>query len=1322
MARDKRVLTRITLTALTTAIAIAGMAWGMHKIKLPEVEAAMIKTETVALRIIGTTDLHGQLNSTDYEKGVDYSKGGLARVFDLISTARSEVPANNAITLDAGDVLFDYTTEYIFSENQREIQPIYQAMSHIGYDAITLGNHDFDYGYEYILRQLNGSGLREITVVSNVMDSKTDEYPFRENMILKRMMTTASGKKVEVTIGIIGQTIPVLTGKTHSYKGILKTQDMVENAKEQAVKLKEMGADIVIALSHTGIGPENPELNFKNVAYALTKIPEVDVVVSGHEHNYFPTKDMTSPYYKLPNVDKTTFLMNGKNVIMAGDRGRAIGIVDLTLDVSGDNPVITSRSSSIREVTADTTTEDVKLAKLYGDWEEKLAQYSTDIIASLPEGKVIQNFYGLLGDNSAIQLLNDSKIDYAIRYVNNTGKSYMGYPIIAASTYASYGRANIDDYIKIKDSITESDLTSIQPYNDYLYIYEVTGKQLKEWLEWSASAYETRSVRTSWKSPAMSELMNQTSARSLIREEWLDNWSNFYIFDGIDYVIDPTNGPRYDISGNMISSNNRVVSMTYNGKQITDDMTMLLVTNKITQPSDANSGIEKQAVLNGFNRSQSVLGKYLNRLAQGATIIPEPDYNWRVSLPEGNRFVIKTPSYADALVQKTPWFVERVLTEEDYSYSVATYPVENGDRQGPHIIATPKVVSTTGSPYDVGVQATDRSELVRLKYMNGTFGVEASSWSMAPDVTDHRFLVKQNGVYTIYAEDSYGNKSVYHLNISNFSDKLLGSPTVNTYTNRKTKISGRAEPDTTIIFEAYTGVYKAKVTSFGTFSYELPAQPSETEVEVYIRNDAKGLESARVIVPVKRTGPNQPSINPLSNNDGYLTGVTNDKDATIIAIADNIAYVPELTGKELYLKNTEIYDRTLKIVEVTVDISETGHFVMMLPPQAAGTEVILYNLDHLSRNSRETRIIVDEVAPNAPYVYDVTNIDNALYGYIPDSKELIYDVFLTINDRTYYSRTDNKGSFTFQMEEQLYAGQSLTVVAYDIKNGAIRASYPMQVIVKDIESYVRTHSINLTLDMVTDKSNLIEGYYYDLGTIYLAIAKGTGEEFSSTLLKLTTDDNGKISYQLEERLKVGTIVYAMARMPGGRILLANKAVVALGVPDIPLLVKEITNSDKTVEVIAEKDSEVTLTIGAKTYKTTVNRFDEINGYYIYSINTDRDISGTVVTATATNATGASEVLSTTIQKAAPDQPIVNQVKMGDKLITGRVELLVAPDGNITEPTRVFAQIGKKTYEGKVDELGNYEIKVPEQKEGALIRVWGMNYAGRGPLIKVLVSK
>lgn len=1380
-------------------------------------DAAVQKAEKVDIRIINTTDLHGQLNSKDYELGVDYNNGGLARVMDLITRTRSELPQENTVTLDAGDVLYDYTTEYIFSEDQYSIQPIYKAMAEIGYDAITLGNHDFDYGYEYILRQLDGSGLRSNTVVSNVTDSKTGSYPFQETMLITRQMKTASGSTAEVTIGIIGQTIPTLTAKTHSYAGILKTEDMVQNAKTKAAKLKEMGADIIIALSHTGIGPENPEVNFKNVAYALTKIPEIDVVVCGHEHNLFPTTDMSSPYYKLPNVDKKTYLMNGKNVVMAGDRGKAIGVVDLSLEVSADGVEIVDRKSELRMVTANKTKENAKLAGLYGSWENRLLEYSTDIIGELDQNTVIQNWFGLLGDNDAIQLLNDSKIEYALNYKNNTGTEYKNYPIIAASTYASYGVNSVNDFINIRDQITESDLSAIQPYNNYLYIYTITGKQLKEWLEWTASAYETLSRSKTWTDPVMSSLMKEKGLKSLIKEEWLNDWSNFYVFDGIDYVIDPTLEARYDLSGNRVTTNRRIKSLKYNGTDVKDDMVFLLATNKITIPTEANSGVEKQVVLNGFVRSQSVLSKYLEEAHHSGRILPQVDNNWRLSLPSDHRFIVKVPAYAGDLFKASPYYESYLKEVNQYRYYTAAYKQESEDKISPVIIISPAVTSATASPFDVALQVTDNSGIKTVRLLQGDFDINETGWLGARELTNHSFTVYENKTFTIYAEDVNGNKTVKKLIVDNFNENMLSRPTVDSYTNRKTKITGKAEPKSTIVFEATTGLYQAKVGTDGKFSYELPAQPSGSFVYVSLKDEDKGLQSERVPVLVKRTGPNQPGILPVANNMNYIQGDTNDSDASVIAIVDDTVYVPENGGRELYEKASEIYNKSLKVVETQFAIDGNGYFAIMVPPQEAGKTIDLYNLDHLSRNSRVSKIKVVEVAPNAPVVYEVSNIEKRVSGYVPSTEKKIYLITLTIGNNTYTTKTDKAGAFSFNLEEQLHARQLLTFKASDVMDGSTRISFPTEVIVNDIEKYLNLSSTNLTINKLTTKASIISGYYYDGGTVYLAISEGEGESFKNTLVTIETDDIDKFRYEPDRKLEPGTKVYVMTRFTEGRIMMSNRTIVLPGRPEIPVLLRDVTNADKLVQVAANKDCEVTLTIGSKTYTTKVYQLDAATNRYIYSFETDRDTSGVAITVVATNEGGTSDVLTSKVIKAAPDAPVVEPVKEGDKTITGTIELLdytthkavapvtntvttgeeatpsVAPaptedetgnevSGNSSKTgktvesiqpragakpenqqdktdvsseapakegtsvestqskteaslpetlenvpenvmatqTKIFAQIGKKTYEGTIDHEGKFVIKIPKQKAGTAIKLWGTNKAGRGPLVKIVV--
>ena len=1342
----------IYLTSFITAAALCiGLAWGTSSSL--DANAAAKDVPTVDLRIIGTTDIHGQLNSKDYEQGVDYNIGGLARVFNLIKKTKEELPAENVITLDAGDTLYDYTTEYIFAEDQSEIQPIYKAMAMVGYDAITLGNHDFDYGYDYILRQLDVTGLRDFTVVSNVTDSKTGEYPFLEYMLISRNMETSTGEVVEVKVGIIGQTIPTLTSKTHSYKGILKTEDMVVNAKEKALKLKEMGADVIIALSHTGIGPEEPDLNFKNVAYALTQIPEIDVVVCGHEHNIFPTTDMTSAYYKLPGVDKRTYLINGKNVIMAGDRGRSIGVVDLTLAVTGEDTLeIVERKSDIRFVK--NTPEEKSIADLFGKWEERFTKLSTNVLGTLEEGVVIHNYYGLLADNTAIQLLNDSKINYALRYLGTDGRDYKDYPVIAASTYESFGVDSIDDYIQIKDSITESDLAQIQSYNNYLYLYQITGKQIREWLEWSASAYETISHKNDWEDAIMSLLIKENGLPSLIREEWLNDPSNFYVFDGIDYEIDPSVDPRYDLSGNKISNNRRIKSITHKGQEVTDDMVFILATDKITKPSGANKGVEKQEVLKGFNRSQVHLATYIKQLSKTGSIVPHVDYNWKLVLPSQHKFILRIPYYGGNDFEKTLWFVDELGEFEQYRYYIASYPQEEKDTITPHMVIAPEKTNDTAKSFGVAVQVVDRSPIKEIRYVKGDYDLDSPIW-VAANKVNFKFSVFSNDIYSVYAEDIYGNKTVKKINIDNINTNLMETPTVVTYTNRKSAISGKASPNSTIVFEAFTGVYETKVSVGGSYSYSLPGQPSGSEVIVYTKDEELGLESEHIVVPVKRTGPNQPLLYDINNVQGYLSGLTRDDDATVIAIVDNTVYVAENGGKELFQSNTEIYKPDYKIVEIEIVISETGNFIMYLPPQEAGKTIKVYNLDHIGRNSRVATTQVTEAGPNAPHVYEISNIEKSLAGYVPNSGGKIYDITLYLGGNIYTTKTDKKGNFSFSFEDQLYAGQTLTVFAMDTKNKEPRISYPVNVTVNDIEYYVRENSTNLTLDQVHSKSYYITGNYYDNYLVYLAISQGNGDNFQNKLYLVNPDSDGRFRFALEERLEEGARIYVMSRFANGKILLANKTVVQPVRPSVPSLVKDITNSDKTVLIQANKNCQVVLTIGDKIYETSDYQYDPATDQYIYTIAIDRALSNTAVTITATNSVGTSNAYQSKVTKVAPELPLVNEIRENDTMITGKIELfhpwkvkqesdaiqsmeawaeLTGEESTkstdiikevpkeVTETqTRIYAQIGKKTYIGNIYSGGNYEIKIPKQKAGTTIKIWGSNIAGRGPMVKVKVK-
>lgn len=1291
--------------------------------------------ETIDIRILNTTDIHGQINSKDYLTGEDYGRGGLARTYNLVEQYRKELARENTFFFDIGDVLFDYTTEYIMGRDETAIQPVYKAMAMMDYDAITLGNHEFDYGYDYLLRQLDGSGLRDITVLSNVVESKTGKHPFNEYILFDRKMSTNKGNKVNVKVGVIGETIPNLTSKTHSYAGILRTEAMAENVKSKVDKLKDLGADVIVVIAHTGMGPETPDPLFKNVGYTLSKIDGVDVVLGGHEHKLFPTDNKDADYYNLPGVDKKTNLVNGKNLILATSRGSSIGKVDLTLEVAKKGLKIINRKTEVQFVTKENTTENKKIASMFGKWEKELIEYSQDIIGEIKDHTVINNYLGIINDNNSIQILNDSKREFALKFAHsNAGKKYKDYPVIAASNYHSYGESDYDNFVHISGDVSGAELGTIQAYNNYLQVYTINGKQLREWLEWSASAFEVTTGKTVWEDEVMNKLMSDSGLKSLVKEEWINNWSGFFVFDGINYEINPSVPARYDILGNKISSSKRIKSMKYNGVEIKDNTQLLLATNRITNPTQANKGVENQMVLRGFNRSQAVLRDYIKRESKIGKIQPYVDYNWNLNLGSNRESIVKISTNGEAIFNKEMPNAEKLATIEGFTYYKIKELRNTKDTMPPHILLSQAKTGATAARYSIGVSVTDSSEIDTVKYKKGDYDIDYSGWNSSLTINNN-FTVSSNGIYTVYAKDIHGNESVNKIFIDNFRDDVLEAPTVISYTNRKKSIKGTSEPDATIYFDAYTGLYSTKVNSDGTYSYPLPLQPSGTEMLVYAVHEEKKIESETRTITVKRTGPNRPEVDPINNKSTNISGNMNDDDATIVAIIGNTAYVSNKNGKKTFKNAVDIYKKGYKILEVPLTINKSGKFSMEINTPLDNQKVSIYNIDHIFRNSSLNTLIVEEVAPNKPIAHDISNIEKSIAGYIPNYKGKICNITLTIGDNLYNVETNKRGEFNIEFEEQLYAGQILELYAeYQDLN---EKSSILKVKVDDIEKYV-VDSSELIIDDVDTSSDYIEGRFYDGVNLYLAIANGKGKNFTNTLEYFTVDEDDTFEVDIENVLEEGTKVYVMYRFSDGQILMANSTIVKNLSPDKPKLLNSITNSDKIVNVTAEADTTVELTIGNKKYTTNKYKYDEKIKKNIYSFKVSRTASKTNVKISSTNEYGRSDILKTKVVKTAPDSPEVNRINSKKKQITGSIELFDRGKGMTAKKanevfkdaqpkvkktqTRIFASINGKNYEGILDNKGNFKIAIPKQKQGTVISIWGQNKSGRGPLTKIKITK
>lgn len=1269
--------------------------------------------EKASLRFVFTTDIHGMISSKDYEAGTDFKNAGLSRAYDLIKKARKEMPANNVYTFDIGDVLFDATTEYIMEQDSEVVQPIYQAMSLIGYDAITLGNHEFDYGKDYLLAQLYGSGLYDKVVVSNLFNTKDDSYPFERNMLITREVETNDGNTMEVTIGIIGETVPTLSSKTQNYTGTWKTEDIVQNTKKEAAHLKSLGADIIVVLAHSGFGDEEPEENAANAVYALSKLDDVDVILCGHEHNEFPSSNKSLYYYSLPGVDEQTGKVNGKTVVMSKNLGRSIGVVDITVEQEKDKSItITDSTGEVRKVTSTNTSESPEILACFANWKEEFEAYRNKQLAVLAEGEVLENYFGLLEDNKTLQMQNEARISYALRYIMKNKNEYAKYPILSASSYTSYGANATDDFVNITGTINQGDLVSIQNYRQYTSIYKITGAQLKEWLEWSASAYQTLGNNKKWSDEMVNSLKDRTSLSMLLDESWANNWGNFYMFEGIQYKIDPSVEPRYNVSGKKISNSKRITSLTYNGKQIGDSDTFVIACNTLSSSFAPLSWANSQLIY-GKYRTQNIMAEYLELLGKAGQLKLRVDNNWSLVLPYNYKFLMKSPTESQTVAKKSDWYINTLETYADYNYYSAKY-VEKQEQTEANIVIAPFTTDPSKSSFDVYVEASAPAGVKKVCYYPGVLDINDSSWSYMREVTNKKFTAYVNATYSILVEDMNGARTLRTFVIDNIGVDGMVKPKVKSVNNRSKAVTGTAEANTEIVVETADKTYTTTVRADGTFSCSIGAQNFGSTIYVYGKDDSTNRKSEKVKLSVRRASSNQPTVEAYYNNSKYLSGNTNDSDTTIAAFVDELrrVYVASEKDKEVLLQSAEytVTDYSINVVGGTVD--ENGQFNLNLPEFEIGTTVTVYGMDIVGRLSRAVSLKVLDGGPYRPEINAVYEVEKGITGSVKSSKaDTVFTVYAIINGNTYQTKTDSSGVFELDFNEQLRVGDTIEVYATDTVKNAIRTSATAEIKVESIETIPSSGEIQIG-KFSSDVSKIsIQSKPNE--EICIAVPSENGND----IIYAMTDKNGTYVHNLSDSLKSGLKVYVYTRFKNGDIIDIATQMVPYAQPAKPKLIGKISNINKQVQIMGDEYSKIILTIGDKTYTSEQGVYNESVNGYVHTFTIAKAMAGTPYSFYAQNLSSKSSVVKWNVAKVAPDILSISELKVGTTEITGHIEIFSKDKQNEatvkSTKSKVIVKVNAKKYLAKVNEDGTFTVTIPELKAGDAVSIWASNQGGIG---------
>ncbi|QED47892.1 metallophosphoesterase [Cytobacillus dafuensis] len=321
---------------------------------LNRTNAQSIIDPAIRLRIMETTDLHANMIGYDYEKDKPKTEYGFARTASLIKEARKEEP--NTLLFDAGDVLvgnafgeYAYLSHFL---NPHDIHPVFKAMNLLNYDAATVGNHEFNYGLDFLRDSLQGANFPYVNAniyIDDHNDFEGDDINyFNPYVILERQFMDSNGKKQTLKVGVIGFLTPIAAEWDKEY---FQDKLIIKNIKKTAEHfvpiMKDKGADIIIALAHVGMEADKGLKEQKgNSVYDLSEVEGITAILYGHSHSLFPSYDGQIE----KGIDHKTGTINGIPAVQAGYWGNHLGIIDLDLIQIDGKWTVKSSQSSVRPI------------------------------------------------------------------------------------------------------------------------------------------------------------------------------------------------------------------------------------------------------------------------------------------------------------------------------------------------------------------------------------------------------------------------------------------------------------------------------------------------------------------------------------------------------------------------------------------------------------------------------------------------------------------------------------------------------------------------------------------------------------------------------------------------------------------------------------------------------------------------------------------------------------------------------------------------------------------------------------------------------------
>ena len=471
---------------------------------LSAVSTAM--AQEVNIKLLGTSDIHGRVVPWSYGADVEDKSGSYAQIATYVKDVRKN--NKNVVLVDVGDAIQDNQVD-VFAKDKKYYKdhPIPKVLNEMKYDVFVLGNHEFNFGMKALDEILKDIKAKKLT--ANFYHKKNDKRYIDATTIIE---------KDGVKLGIIGLSTP-MSAKFEEDTGNLKDMKFTsptEEARTQVEKLKAKGVDAIIVIAHMGIENENkiPDTGMRDV---INAVDGIDVVIAGHMHKDVPSETIKNTLITEPHR-----------------YGTVVSEVDLTFDINDKKEVKLVKKES-KTVPVKELEADKKIAEIYKPYHEKLRELNNVVIGQTENEMVPQETKH--GVSAAF-----SKDTGLSSFINDVEQHYSGADVVTFSF--DHQKARMD-----KGDIKKKDIIFNYRYaGGDVTVYELTGKQLKEYMEWSANYFDTIQ-------PGDTEYRYNAERKK-------SKYVTYDIFGGVNYKIDLRN-PK----------GSKIVDLTLaDGKPVTDDM------------------------------------------------------------------------------------------------------------------------------------------------------------------------------------------------------------------------------------------------------------------------------------------------------------------------------------------------------------------------------------------------------------------------------------------------------------------------------------------------------------------------------------------------------------------------------------------------------------------------------------------------------------------------------------------------------------------------------------------------------------------------------